>query len=64
MKLIRKFGYFCDIQHLKIITEIMNNIVPGLIRFLETSYSFKTIYTNNMVYTNNLRFYYVTKLPM
>lgn len=51
MKLIRKFDYFCDIQHLKIITEIMNNIIPGHIRFLETSYIFK----NNMVYKNNLR---------
>ena len=41
MELIRKFGYFYDIQHFKIITGIMiDNIIPGHIRFLGISYNF------------------------
>ena len=29
MQLTRKFGYFCDIQHYKIITRIVMDIIPG-----------------------------------
>lgn len=35
MQFTRELGYFCDIQHFKIIAGIMNdNMIPGHIRFL------------------------------
>ena len=37
----KEIGYFCDIQHFKIITRIMiDNSIPGHIRILEILYSF------------------------
>ena len=35
MQLLRKFGYFCDRWHFKIITRIMTDNIPGHFRFLE-----------------------------
>ena len=33
MQLLRKFGYFCDRRHFKIITRIMTDNIPGHFKF-------------------------------
>lgn len=45
MKLTKKYGNFCEIQHFKVITKIMiNNIIPEHIRSLGISYTFCNTY--------------------
>ena len=39
----KKFGYFFDIQHLKITRVMTDNITPGYIRFLRMSHRFQNI---------------------
>ena len=50
----KKLGYFCDIQHFKIITRIMtDNIIPGHTTFLGIPYKFWSIYIND-IYPYNI----------
>lgn len=44
---LREFDYFCGMQHLRIITEIMtDNITAGHIGFLGISHNFWITYVN------------------
>ena len=57
--LTKKIGCFCDIQHFKIISRIMTDIIPEHTRFLEIPYNFWNICIND-IYPYNItkKFYH------